>query len=318
MKVFLAGATGAVGRRLVPRLVERGHHVAATTRSVDKVPTLRTLGAHPVIVDPLDRQAVHRVVSEVGPDVVCHQLTALATLRSLKRFDAGFAVTNRLRTEGLDYLLEAALASGATRFVAQSFTGWTNAREGGRVKTEDDPLDPRPSPDMRRTLEAIVHLERAVSGAAGIDGVVLRYGFFYGPGTGLAPGGEMAEAVRRRQFPIVGSGAGVWSFVHIDDVAAATALAIEGVPRGIYNIVDDEPAEVSVWLPELARVIGAKPPRHVPAWVGRLFVGEGAVTWMTEGRGSSNARARRVFNWQPIYPSWRDGFRHEFSREAHA
>jgi nucleoside-diphosphate-sugar epimerase len=227
MNMFVAGATGAVGARLVPRLVERGHHVVATTRSVEKVPALRALGVDPVVVDPLDREAMIRAVSAARPEVVGHQLTALVSLRSLKRFDDGFAVTNRLRTTGLDYLLQAARASGATRFVAQSFTGWSNVREGGRAKSEDDPLDPRPPRNMRRTLDAIRYLERVVSEATDIDGIILRYGFFYGPGTALGPGGEFVAAVRRRQFPVIGSGAGVWSFVHIDDVAAATAIAME-------------------------------------------------------------------------------------------
>jgi nucleoside-diphosphate-sugar epimerase len=316
MKMFLAGATGAVGKRLVPLLVERGHHVVATTRSIDKMAGLRALGADPVVLDPLDREAVFRAVSAAKPEVVAHQLTALANLRSMKRFDDEFTVTNRLRTEGLDYLLGAARASGATRFVAQSFTGWSNIREGSRVKSEEDPLDPHPPRNMSRTLDAIRHLERVVPEASGIDGVVLRYGSFYGPGTAFAPGGDIVEAVRRRQFPVVGSGAGVWSFVHMDDVAAATAIAMEGAPRGIYNIVDDDPAEVAIWLPELARIIGAKPPRHVPAWVARLFIGQGGVTWMTEGRGSSNRKAKQVFNWQPIYRSWRDGFRHDLSGDA--
>ncbi len=314
--MLVAGATGVVGRRLVPLLTRRGHQVVGTTRSTGRTGLIRELGAEPVVVDPLDRTAVLRVIDSVRPDVIVHELTALASMRSLKRFDLDFAVTNQLRTVGVDNLLEAARASGAVRLVAQSFTGWPNVREGSRVKTEEDPLDAHPPASMRRTLEAIRHVERVVPEAGGIEGIVLRYGSFYGPGTAIAPRGEIVEAVRRRQFPVVGSGAGVWSFVHVDDVAVATAIAMEGGPSGIYNIVDDEPAEVSTWLPELARVIGAKPPRHVPAWLGRLVIGEAGVVMMTESRGSSNAKARRVFNWRPKYSSWREGFRQELAGNA--
>jgi nucleoside-diphosphate-sugar epimerase len=316
MKIFLAGATGVVGRSLVPLLRTRGHQIIATTRAAEKTAALRELGAEPTIVDPLDREGVMRAVESAAPDVVVHQLTALGHMRSLKRFDDEFAVTNRLRTQGVDYLLEAAQSARAARFVAQSFTGWPNIREGARVKTENDPLDPHPPASMQRTLDAIRHLERAATGAPGIEAIVLRYGYFYGPGTALAPDGDIFEAVRRRQLPIVGSGAGVWSFIHVHDVAAATAIAIEGVPPGLYNIVDDEPAEVATWLPELARTIGAKPPRHLPAWIGRLAIGDAGVAMMTESRGSSNAKAKRVFEWQLTYPSWRDGFRHDLSNIA--
>jgi 2-alkyl-3-oxoalkanoate reductase len=318
MKVFLAGATGVVGKRLVPLLVSRGHRVTATTRSANKLPALRELGANPLIVDPLDREAVLAAVTSARPEVVVHQLTALARVKSLKRFDDEFAVTNRLRTEGLDHLLEAARMVGAARLVAQSFAGWPSVREGSWIKTEEDPLDPHPPQTMRQTLDAIRHVERVVPDAPGIGGIVLRYGYFYGPGTSFARGGDLIEAVRRRRLPIVGSGAGVWSFIHINDVAMATAIAIEGVPRGLYNIVDDEPAEVAMWLPELARVIGAKPPRHVPVWIGRFVIGDAGVIVMTESRGSSNQKAKRTLNWQLTYPSWRDGFRQDLSARAHA
>ena len=238
-----------------------------------------------------------------------HEATDLQRIGNLRRFDREFARTNRLRTEGTDNLLAAALAAGATRFVAQSFGGWTYARDGGTVKAEDDALDPNPFPAQETTLAAIRHLERAVTGAAGLDGIALRYGGFYGPGTSLSADGEHAEAIRRRKFPIVGSGAGVWSFVHIDDAAAATLAAIEGGPAGIYNVVDDDPAPVSEWLPELAAALGAPPPRRVPAWVGRLAVGPHGVAMMTEIRGASNAKAKRLLGWRPGYPSWREGFR---------
>jgi 2-alkyl-3-oxoalkanoate reductase len=313
MNIFLAGATGAVGKRLLPRLIKRGHHVIATTRSAEKIAGLRELGADAVVVDALQKDAVLRAVESAKPEVIVHQLTALSQLRGLKHFDEEFAQTNRLRTQGTEYLLDAARTVGARRFIAQSFTGWSNIREGGRIKTEEDPLDPNPPRAMRQTLDAIRHLERVVTDAAAIDGIALRYGYFHGPGTSFAPGGEIFETVRRRQLPIVGAATGVWSFVHMDDVATATTMAIEGVPRGVYNIVDDEPAEVATWLPELARVIGAKPPRRVPVWIARFLIGEAGVAVMTESRGSSNAKAKRTFNWQPAYASWRDGFRHDLA-----
>lgn len=309
MKVFLAGATGAVGKQLVPLLVAHGHQVVGATRTAEKAARLRAAGAEPVVVDALDRPALVRAVSAARPDVVVHQMTAIGDIRSFKHFDEEFAASNRLRTEGIENLLAAARAAGARRFVAQSYTGWPNAREGGRVKTEEDPLDPTPPREMARTLDAIRFLERTVAGATDLAGIALRYGAFYGPGTGIAPGGPLVEMVRRRKFPIVGGGTGVWSFIHIADVAEATRIAIEGGPGGVYNIVDDEPAEVSVWLPALAQAIGAPPPYRVPAWVGRLAVGQGGVWIMTQQRGSSNAKAKRRLGWQPAYASWREGFR---------
>ena len=311
MNIFLAGATGAVGKSLVPMLVQRGHRVVATTTSQAKVPQLRAAGAEPVVLDALNRDAVMRAVDAARPEVVVHQMTALASLKNLKRFDKAFELTNRLRTEGAQYLLAASAAAGARRFIVQSYTGWPNIREGGRVKTEDDPLDPHPPRILKNVLDAIMQLEAMVLGAAGsgIDGLALRYGSFYGPGTSIYSGGDVVKMVRRRMFPIVGSGAGVWSFIHIDDAAEATRIAIEGGPAGIYNIVDDEPAEVSIWLPELVREVGAKPPFHVPVWLGRLAIGDLGVLLMTEIRGASNAKARRLLGWQPAYPSWRDGFR---------
>ncbi len=308
MKIFLAGATGAVGKRLLPLLVSDGHQVSASTRTRSKMDGVRAAGADPVIVDALDRDAVMKTIMAVRPDVIVHQMTALASIRSLKNFDEEFALTNRLRTEGTEYLLAAARAVGAHRFIAQSYTGWPNIREGGRVKTEDDPLDPHPPQAMRQTLDAIRQLETIVSGASATTGIILRYGSFYGPGTSVALNGEIVGLVRQRKFPIFGDGAGVWSFTHIDDAANATRLAIERGPSGIYNIVDDEPAEVSVWLPELARAVGAKPPYHVPTWLGRLVIGDAGMSMMTAVRGSSNAKAKRVLGWQPIYSSWRDGF----------
>jgi nucleoside-diphosphate-sugar epimerase len=227
---------------------------------------------------------------------------------NLRKFPREAALTNRLRTEGTDHLLEAARAAGARRFIAQSYSGWPNERRGKMVKTEDDPLDPNPLPVTREAIAAIRHVESVVAGAPDIEGLVLRYGGFYGPGTSLAKDGAHAEAVRKRRFPIVGEGTGVWSFIHIDDAAAATALAVNHGAPGIYNIVDDDPAPVSEWLPVLADALGAPPPRHVPVWLGRLLAGKLAVGMMVEARGSSNAKAKRELGWQPRYRSWRDGF----------
>jgi nucleoside-diphosphate-sugar epimerase len=309
MRIFLAGATGALGRRLVPALTSRGHTVVGSTRSAAKAGALRDLGAEPVVLDALDRAAVRAAVAAAKPDAIVHQLTALTGHADLRRFDRMFAETNRLRTEGTDHLLAAAQDAGVHRFVAQSFTGWTNERTGGPVKTEDDPLDPHPAAASRQTLAAMRELESAVPAAPGLAGIVLRYGIFYGPGTGLGTGGDMLELVRKRRLPVVGGGAGVWSFVHIDDAAQATVLAVESDPTGLYNVVDDEPAPVRDWLPYLAGAIGAKPPRRVPAWLVRPLLGEHGVSVMTAIRGSSNARAKRDLGWTPAYPSWRQGFR---------
>jgi len=307
MKVLVAGATGALGKQLVPRLVARGHAVAGITRTQAKGEALRALGATPVVADALDPDAVARAVAQAEPDVVVHQLTALSGSLDMRHFDRDFAQTNRLRTEGTDHLLSAARAAGARRFVAQSYAGWPFARTGGLVKGEADPLDPLPARAMRSTLDAIRHLEAAVTGAEGIEGIVLRYGGFYGPGTSLAPDGEQTALIRRRRVPIVGDGAGVWSFVHIDDAAEATAIAVERGAPGIYNVVDDEPAPVREWLPAAAQALGAKRPLRVPRLVGRLLAGEAAVVMMTEVRGASNAKARRELGWEPRHPSWRTG-----------
>jgi nucleoside-diphosphate-sugar epimerase len=309
VRVFVAGATGAIGRRLVPLLVDRGHDVSALTHTPGRDGPLRAAGATPVVADGLDRDAVVAAVRRVGPDVVVHEMTALAGGLDMRRFEQTFARTNELRTRGTDNLLEAARAAGARRFVVQSFAGWPFARTGGPVKTEEDPLDPHPPPALRTTLEAIRHLEGAVGGAEGIEGLVLRYGGFYGPGTSLAPDGEHTMLVRKRRWPIVGGGTGVWSVVHIDDAAAATVQAIERGRAGIYNIVDDEPAPVHEWLPYLAEVLGAKPPLRVPVWVGRAAAGEHGVAMMTSIRGASNAKAKRELGWTPRYASWREGFR---------
>jgi nucleoside-diphosphate-sugar epimerase len=309
MKVFVAGATGALGRQLVPVLVAGGHEVFGMTRSPAKQDLIRTLGAQPVVADALDPDAVAQVVAQAEPDVIVHELTALSGPIDLRNFDETFATTNRLRTEGTDHLLAAGRAVGVTRFVAQSFAGWPFARTGGSIKTEDDPIDTDPPDAVRNTLEAILHLERAVTGATWTDGVVLRYGGFYGPGTSLGePDGEQLEAIRKRKLPIVGNGEGIWSLIHIEDAAVATAAAVEHGTRGIYHVVDDEPAASKEFLPAAAELLGARKPRHVPRWLGRLAAGEAAVVMMTEVRGASNAKAKRELGWRLRYPTWRKGF----------
>jgi nucleoside-diphosphate-sugar epimerase len=307
MKVFLAGATGAMGKQLVPRLVRAGHGVVAMTRRESKQAGLGTLGATPVVADALDPDQVAAAVAAAEPDAIIHQLTAIAALDT-RHFDRDFAATNRLRTEGTDNLLAAGQAVGVGRFVAQSFTSWPYARTGSPVKSEQDPLDPTPAREMRESLAAIRHLEAAVTGAEWIEGIVLRYGMFYGPGTSLSPGGDQFEMVRKRKLPVVGSGAGVWSFIHIADAAEATVAALEHGTRGIYNVVDDDPAPVADWLPELATQLGARAPQRIPRFVGRLFAGEAGAVMMTEARGASNAKAKRDLGWAPEHASWRQGF----------
>jgi 2-alkyl-3-oxoalkanoate reductase len=309
MRVFIAGATGVLGRRLVPMLLSEGHEVVGTTRSKQKAMGLRQAGIEPVVLDGLNGAAVHSAVRAARPQVIVHELTALAGKTDIRTMEEGFEVTNRLRTDGTDILVSAAREAGVRRVVAQSFTGWPNERTGGPVKTEEDPLDRDPPAAMHAALDAIEHLEHAVTHTRGLDGLVLRYGTFYGPGTTLSEGGEHVEQIRRRRFPVVGDGEGIWSFVHIDDAASATVAAIERGAPGIYNVVDDEPARVSDWLPALADAIGAKPPRHIPVWLARLLTGEAGVTLMTSVRGSSNAKAKRELRWLPRYPSWRSGFR---------
>lgn len=310
MKVFVAGATGALGRQLVPMLVQRGHEVVGMTRTDGKRELLESMGARPAVADALDPEAVGSAVSEAAPEVIVHQLTAIPDSIDMRHMDREFAATNRLRTEGTDHLLSAGRAAGVRRFVAQSFAGWPFARTGGAVKSEEDPLDPDPPAAIRTTLEAIRHLEDAVTGADWVEGVVLRYGGFYGPGTSIAvsPPGSVVEMIRKRKFPVVGDGAGVWSFVHIEDAAAATADAVERGAPGIYNVVDDEPAPVREWLPVAAEALGAKRPRRLPRWLGRLAAGELGAVMMTEIRGASNAKAKRELGWEPRYASWRRGF----------
>ena len=310
MRVFVAGATGAIGRQLVPRLVAAGHEVHGMTRSECKQGLLSELGAVPVVADALDRDQVAEAVAGARPDVIVHQATAFGAVDSVnpRHFDRDLAPTNRLRTVGTDHLLSAGRSVGVRRFVAQGFGPISYARTGGPIKTEEDPLDPAPAREMRETLAAIRHLERAVLGARWTEGIVLRYGAFYGPGTSMAPGEELYEMVRRRKFPLVGDGGGVSSFIHIADAAQATVAAVEHGDRGVYNVVDDDPAPVAEWLPALARTLGAKKPRRVPSFVVRLLAGEAAVMMMTRARGASNAKAKRELGWSPAHPSWRQGF----------
>jgi nucleoside-diphosphate-sugar epimerase len=308
MRVFLAGATGAIGRQLVPRLVEAGHEVHGMTRHESKRELLRELGAVPVVADALDPDQVAEAVATAHPEVIVHQLTAIGSL-DMRHFDRDFATTNRLRTEGTAHLLSAGQAVGVRRFVAQGIAGYgAYDRAGGPVKSEEDPLDPTPTHEMRETLAAIRHLEEAVVGARWTEGIVLRYGAFYGPGTSMAPDSEQFELIRKRKFPVVGDGGGVWSFIHIADAAEATVAAIERGNRGVYNVADDDPAPVAEWLPALARTLGAKKPMRVPRFVGKLFAGETGVMMMTELRGASNAKAKRELAWRPAHPSWRQGF----------
>jgi nucleoside-diphosphate-sugar epimerase len=309
MKVLLAGATGALGKQLVPRLVADGHEVVGITRTEAKLPLLRDLGARGVVADLLDPEQVARVVAEAEPEVIIHQLTALNRDFDVKHFDRTFEETNRLRTEATDHLLAAGRAVGVKRFIAQSYTSWPFARTGGPVKTEDDPLDPNPPAAMRESLTAIRHVESAVTGADWTEGIVLRYGGFYGPGTSMSrEGGAQLETIRKRRFPVVGDGGGIWSFVHIEDAADATVAAVTRGRRGIYNIVDDDPAPVAEWLPAAASAVGAPAPWHVPRWLGRIAAGEAGVVMMTEMRGASNEKAKRELGWKPKHPSWRQGF----------
>lgn len=302
MHVYLAGGTGAIGPRLVRQLVERGHQVTATTTSAAKVARIESLGATGIVVDGLDAAAVGEAVATVRPDAVVHQMTALAGGVSTKHFDRSFALTNRLRTEGIDHLVAAAQATGVPHVVAGSYAGWPNERTGAWVKAEDDPLDAAGPAAQRESLAAIRYLEAAVRA---VDGTVLRYGAFYGD-----PDDVMADILRKRQFPLAGGGTGYTSWVHLDDAAAATVLALEKNVRGVFNVVDDEPAPASEWLPYLAECVGARPPMRLPLWLVRLVAGDVAVSMLTRTRGSSNERAKRELGWTPAWPSWRQGFRH--------
>jgi 2-alkyl-3-oxoalkanoate reductase len=300
MRVFIVGASGSIGERLVPRLIRRGHEVLGTARSAGKAERVRVLGAKPLVLDLLDAAAVRQAVLSARPDAIVHEATALAGVHDFRHFDRSFAATNLLRTRGTDVLIEAAREAGVSRLVAQSYAGWPYARQGSPIKAEDDALDERPAASMRETQAAIEHLERTVLGAGGI---ALRYGSLYG-----APDDPMLDLVRKRLMPIVGDGGGIWSLVHLDDATEATVLAVERGAPGVYNIVDDDPAPVRDWLPALAAAIGAPSPRHVPRWLARLLAGEAPVRMMTEIRGASNAKAKRQLGWTLRHSSWRLGF----------
>ena len=300
MRVLVVGASGAIGSRLVPQLIDRGHEVAGTCRSPRNTERIRALGAEAIALDLLDRAAARRAVLETAPEAIIHQATALAGVRFGRSLDRSFAATNRLRGEGTDILLAAAREAGVRRLVAQSFASYRYAREGGMVKTEEDRLDPDPPAMARQTNAAMRHLDEAVTAAGG---VALRYGGFYGAGND-----GLVKPVRKRQFPVIGKGDGYSSFIHLDDAAAATVIAMEHDVAGIYNIVDDEPAPMREWLPALASALGAKPPRHVPLWLAGLVAGQGAVMMAAGSRAASNAKAKRELGWAPRYPSWRKGF----------
>ena len=301
MRVFVAGGTGVVGRRLVRQLVARGHQVTATTRSVARLSQIEQLGGEAVVMDGLDAVSVGEVVARARPDVIVHEMTAIGGKPDLKHMDRWFATTNLLRTRGTDHLLAAAQATGVPHLVAQSYAGWNGIREGGWVKTEDNPLDLMVGTAAQRVMEAVRYLEVMVLQARG---AVVRYGALYGPGAT----DDQVELVRKRQYPVVGRGTGYCSWVHLDDAASATVLAVEQQAKGVYNIVDDEPAPASQWLPHLAASAGARPPMRIPTWLARLMAGEVVVAMMTEGRGFSNAKAKRELGWELLYPSWRQGF----------
>jgi nucleoside-diphosphate-sugar epimerase len=309
MKVLVAGATGGLGRSLVPQLIAAGHDVTGMTRSESGAAGVRAFGADAVLADGLDAAAVRGAVESVRPEVVVHQMTALKGGIDFKHFDDSFAMTNRLRTEGTDNLLAAAQAAGVRRFVVQSYAGWNLQHGGSATKTEADPLDPNPVPAQRQTMAGIKYLESAVLNADGIEGAALRYANFYGPTGDIGKGGSMVELIQKRRLPIIGDGAGIWSFIHYDDAAAATVKAVESDVTGVFQIADDDPAQAAVWLPEFARILGAKAPRHIPTWLGRLVVGDVGVAAFTEVRGVDNTLAKQTFGWQPGYASWREGFR---------
>ncbi|MEV5574773.1 NAD(P)-dependent oxidoreductase [Spirillospora sp. NPDC052269] len=311
MRILVAGATGAMGNELLPRLTKAGHEVFAMVRSESSKARAAALGAVPVIADALDRAQVEAAVREAAPEVIINQLTAIGHIDT-RKFEQSFAATDKLRTEGNDNLLAAAQAvGGVRRFIAQSNGAFTYARTGGPVKTEKDPQDPSPIAPMASMIGAVGYLEKAVLGAKWTEGIVLRYGAFYGPGTSMAPGSDQLEMIRKRKFPVVGDGGGVWSFIHVADAAEATVAAVENGGRGAYNIVDDEPATVAEWLPALAEMLGAKKPMRVPRFVGRLAAGTAGVVLMTELRGASNAKAKRELGWKPTHPTWRKGLKVE-------
>jgi nucleoside-diphosphate-sugar epimerase len=308
MRILLAGASGAIGQTLIPLLVQQ-HDVFGAFRNPSHADRVKALGATPVILDALDADAVQARLSEIKPQAVLHQLTAIPARLDLRHIEREFEMTNRLRTEGTRNLATAAVRAGVERFIAQSFAGWPYARRGITLKTEEDDLDPTPPPQMKTTLDAIETLEHTVLREQGFTGIILRYGPFYGPHSSIAKDGAMVDEIRKRKVPVVGQGTGVWSFIHLHDAATATLAALNHAQRGIYNIVDDDPAPVIEWLPFLAQCTGGPPPRHVPNWLAKIAIGEHAVALMNDIRGVSNSKAKTELRWAPEWSSWREGFR---------
>ena len=308
MRVFVTGGTGAIGKFLLPLLLENKHEVVALTRSVIKAAQLEDSGITAVIADPLNKEKLTAAVRRAEPDVIIHQLTALTGAGNFRKLDQEFALTNRFRTEVTENLLAAARTIGTRRFIAQSYCGWPYAKKGGPVKAEEDPLDPKPPESFTKTLAAIRSLEEKVRSTTFLEALALRYGNFYGPGTAIGKGGAVLKMVQKRRLPIIGGGGGVWSFIHVLDAARATMAAMSRGAPGIYNIVDDEPAKVATWLPLLAKAVDAKRPYSIPHWLGEVMIGKAGVMMMTQVRGCSNAKAKRELNWSPVYPSWRIGF----------
>lgn len=308
MRLLLAGASGAIGQTLIPLLIQQQHEVFGVFRNPANADRVQRLGATPVVLDALDATAVTNQVARIKPQIVIHQLTAIPARIDLRNFDREFVLTNRLRTEGTRNLITAAVNAGAEKFIAQSFAGWSYARTGSAPKTEEDALDPTPPPRLKPTLDALRTLETTVLNEPRLSGIILRYGWLYGPHSAIASDGTMIEDIRKRKVPLVGKGTGVWSFLHLYDAATATVAAITNAKPGIYNIADDDPSSVAEWLPYLAQCVGAKPPIHVPSWLARLLIGEHAVILMNENRGVSSAKAKRELNWTPKWSSWRQGF----------
>ena len=308
MRILLAGATGVLGRKLIPKLLERGHHVIGTSSTNNKLSELQRLGVEPVLMNGLDRDSVFSAVLGAAPEVVVNEMTALSKVRNYKNFDQEFALTNRLRAEGTSYLVAASMQAGVKKIVVQSFAGWPFERSRALANSEEAPFEPSIPVRMRQSQRAIRSMEEIALSQQSLVGVVLRYGYFYGPGTSFDAEGEISKALRKRAFPLVGGGTAVWSLIHVDDAAEATRLAIESAPGGIYNITDDRPATLAEWLPGFARLLNAKQPISIPRWLGRLFVGESGLYMMTQARGALNAKAKKVLGWIPAYPDWRSGF----------